>query len=376
MHTAQTTATRQDILELIRQHGVASLSYSALQEGMLWYVKPGVGFIQYEQLATVRHNAVCLGDPICAPDKMEELLQEFVAHFPDPIMIHISKETANILAKPEFGFFINEMGVETIIDVQTFTLTGSKKEYLRSQRNRATKDGVVIAEVSDSTVTAQQLKHISEEWMHKKANHDHELAFLVRPAVFENEPDVRKFVAMINRDIIGFVFFDPMYRDGKIYGYMANILRTLGERSYSVTDDIIIEAMAVFKNEGIEQLSLGFSPFFDVADTGEFNFSKPLHDLFKYAYEHANHLYSFKSLAFHKERYRPDQPGARHVKVYCASKHALPLFALYGVFRKMGIRPITQTAEHAIHCAEEMLKHLPADIQKAVHHWRHPGQIT
>jgi lysylphosphatidylglycerol synthetase-like protein (DUF2156 family) len=370
MQTATRTADADTILQLMRKHGKGSLSYSALQQGMKWFVKPGVGFIQYEQLEHLAHNAVCLGDPVCAPEEMEGMFRDFIAAFPDPMFIHLSKEAATILAKPEFNFFINEMGVETILDAQTFALTGNKKEYLRSQRNRASKDGVTVAEMSEGTVSPEQLKRISEEWMHKKANHDHELAFLVRPAVFEYEPDVRKFIAQHNGEVVGFVFFDPMYRDGKIYGYMANILRTLGERSYSVTDYIIIEALNVFKAEGIEQLSLGFCPFLNVNDNGEFNYSKPLHDLFRYAYEHANYMYSFKSLAFHKERYRPDQPGAQHITVYAASTHSLPLFMLYGVFRKMGIKPITQTAEHAVHCAEEMLKSVPSELQKLVSHWR------
>lgn len=366
-------ATREDILELLRRNGRGSLSYSALQEGMLWFVKPGVGLVQYEQLETVIHNAICLGDPISPPEAMEGLIGEFLERFHDPIFIHLSKDAAKLLEKS--GFFINEMGHETIIDIANFSLSGSKKEFLRSQRNRAQKDGVAVMELQDANVSAEKLRRISEEWMHKKAVHDHELAFLVRPAVFENEPDVRKFVAIHRDEVIGFVFFDPMYRDGKVYGYMANILRTLGERSYSITDFIILEALEKFRAEGIEELSLGFSPFSDVADTGEFKYSKPLHDLFKYTYEHANYLYSFKSLSFHKERYRPDQPGARNVKVYSATKHQLPLFALYGVFRKMGIHPITQTAEQAVHCAEEMVKNVPQEVRHLVQHWRETHKV-
>lgn len=335
---------------------------------MLWFVKPGVGLIQYELLETIAHSAICLGDPICAPEKTEELLNEFLITFPDPAFIHITKDVGKILEK--HGFFINEMGVETLIDIKTFTLSGSKKEFLRSQKNRAHKDGVVVRELEEANVTPARLRHISEQWMHTKAVHDHELAFLVRPAVFEDEPDVRKFVAMQNEDVIGFVFFDPMYRDGKPYGYMANILRTLGERSYSITDYIILEAMDKFRAEGLEVLSLGFSPFCDIADTGEFKFSKPLHDVFRYTFEHGNHLYSFKTLAFHKERYRPESPGASDMKVYSATKHLLPLFTLYGVFRKMGVHPLEQTVEHAVHSVEEMIKGIPEEARHLIHHWR------
>lgn len=363
-----TTTSRQDILDLLRLHGRGSLSYSALQEGMLWYVKPGIGLIQYEQLEPISHSPIVLGDPICQPEHADELLSDFMIAHPDPAFIHISAETGTVLEK--HGFYVNEMGVETLIEIQTFTLSGSKKEFLRSQKNRAGKDGVVVRELQEANISSDKLRHISEEWMHRKANHDHELSFLVRPAVFENEPDVRKFVAMQHEEVIGFVFFDPMYRDGKPYGYMANILRTLGERSYSITDFIILEAMEKFKREGVETLSLGFVPFYGVDDKGEFHYSKPLHDMFKYTYEHANHLYSFKSLAFHKERYRPDQPGACDVKVYAGTKHVLPMFTLYGVFRKMGIHPVTQTLEQAVECTEQMINSVPEELHHLIQHWR------
>ena len=154
-----------------------------------------------------------------------------------------------------------------------------------------------------------QLRHVSDEWLHKKTVKDHELAFVVRPAVFEDEPDVRKFIAQKDGEVIGFVFFDPMYRDGKVYSYLANILRSMSDASYSVTDFIILEAIEQFRKEGREQLSLGWSPFLNVEDTDEFHHSKRLGDLFRYTYEHANYLYSFKSLSFHKQRYRPDVKG-------------------------------------------------------------------
>lgn len=362
-------ATKQRVWDFLCKYGSGSLSYSALQEGMQWFIVPDVGFIQYEPMETIVHNAVCLGDPICAPENRERLLGEFIKKFHDPVFINISKETGKVLEK--LGFYINQMGVETSIDVQKFTLSGSKKEFLRSQKNRAAKDGVTVVEVGKAHITAKDLKHISEEWMHRKTVHDHELSFLVRPAVFEDEPEVRKFVALRNNEVVAFVFFDPLWRDGKVFGYLANILRSLGEQSYSLTDVIIIEAIAQFKSEGIEELSLGLCPFFQVEDDSDFHHSKALTELYKYAYEHANHLYAFKSLAFHKERYRPDQPGARHIKVYGATKQALPLLSLYGVFRKMGIKPITQTAEHALECAEEMARGIPEDFRKLLQHFKH-----
>jgi len=182
--------------------------------------------------------------------------------------------------------------------------------------------------------------------MNKKAASITELSLLARPAVYEDEMDVRKFYALKGEEVIGFVYFDPMYRDGKVYGYIANILRSDSNSSYSVCDFIILEAMKQFKEEGIEELSLGFSPFCDVDDTGEFNHSKTKTAVFKFMFEHCCHLYSFKSLAFHKKKYRPGIEGTREVKVYCASKTSMPIVLFYSLLYKMGLRPIAQTVCH------------------------------
>jgi lysylphosphatidylglycerol synthetase-like protein (DUF2156 family) len=369
------TGAREQVIEFMRKYGEGSLSYSALQEGMQWFVDPELGFVQYEPTETIIHRAVVLGDPVCAEENREKLIARFLEKYPDPIFIHITKPVGKILEK--LGFYINHMGMEITIDIPNFTMTGSKKEFLRSQKNRATKDGVVVAEIgAESGVSADDLRKISDEWMHRKAVHDHELQFLVRPAIFEDEFDVRKFVAIRQGKVEGFVFFDPMYRGGKVYGYMANIVRSMSDQSYSVTDFIIIEAFNKFKSEGIELLSLGFCPFFCVEDDEDLHYSKPLTAMYKHAYEHANYLYSFKSLSFHKERYRPDQPGASRLKVYSATKHVLPLITLYGVFRKMGIHPTRQSLEHAVHCAEDVAKNIPNEFKKLIQHWKHEHSHT
>jgi lysylphosphatidylglycerol synthetase-like protein (DUF2156 family) len=354
--------------ELLRRHGRGSLAYSSLQPGMEFYFQSGQGYVPFSSVPAVK-TPVVLGDPICAFGDEAKLLKDFAGDFIRPLFMHILRPSAEILQ--DQGFFINELGVETVIDLDAFTLQGKEKEYLRQQRNRATKDGVTVYEQRRSQVESQALRVISEEWIQKKAVKNHEMSFLVRPAIYEDEPDVRKFYAVKGGVTIGFVFFDPMYENEHIVGYTANILRS-NCKEYSVTDFIILEAIEKFRAEGLKEISLGFSPFYKVDDTGEFKYSKPLKELFKYTYEHADYLYHFQSLAFHKTRYRPGSPGTREIKVYGATRSKLPLFSLYTIFLKMGIRPILQTAEHAAECAEKMIHGIPDDAKKFLEHWKHP----
>ncbi len=96
-------------------------------------------------------------------------------------------------------------------------------------------------------------RKISEDWMKQKVMNDSEMQFIVRPIVYVDEIDVRKFVALKDDTVVGFIIFDPMYEDGKVKGYIANHLRSNLDRSYSVVDFILLEAMEIFKAEGKEE---------------------------------------------------------------------------------------------------------------------------
>ncbi len=342
-----------EILHYLKNYGVSSLAYSSLQEDVKTFILPGIGYIAYTTVGA--GTAVVLSDPICAPERKMELVKVFARSFPNPVFIHISRNTGRVLN--ELGYNVNEIGRETIIDPRSFCLKGSKKEFLRSQRNRAKKDMVSVVELSAADADMEEIKRLSESWIHTKTTNHNELSFLVRPAMFDDEMDVRKFYAKKDGRIIGFVWFDPIYRDEKIIGYMANILRSMAHVAYSVNDFIILEALEVFKREGIEQLSLGYSPFFEVEDCGEFKYSKLQLAAFKEIFEHCNHVYAFKALAFHKRMYRPGIDGTHEEKIYCASKNRVPFLVIVGIFRKIGLHPGEQTLYFAIHRIKEFLHH-------------------
>lgn len=341
----QATATGKFRLNQLQQFGKGSLAYSSLQTGMSYYMNNELGYVAYVPLGDSSQSVCVLADPICSEGNLKPLIDAFLKDKSDPIFLHICRPTAQILA--DLGFTVNELGVETFIDIQQFTLVGNKKQALRAARNNARKDNIKVRELSsvdDSFFKA--FKTISDDWMKQKVINDSEMTFVVRPIVYVDEVDVRRFIAVKNDEIVGFVIFDPMYENGEVMGYIANHLRSNLERNYSVVDYIILEAMETFKAEGKRELSLGLSPLAQVDDTDEFKHSKLLKAHFKYAYEKANYLYNFKNLYRHKTKYRPELPGAREEKVYCAMKTRFLLVRIYSVYRVLGLNPVKQTMSH------------------------------
>ena len=344
--TLQTgTKTAAFRIDQLKQHGRGSLAYSSLQAGMKYYMNEKLGYCAYVPLTDSEDSVCVLADPICSKENLPAFLDAFLLDKKDPIFLHASRATAEILNQR--GFSVNELGVETVIEIQNFTLTGNKKQGLRQARNNAKKDNLVCKEVLSSDPDMRKaFRKISEDWMKQKVMSDSEMQFIVRPIVYVDEIDVRKFVALKDGEVVGFIIFDPMYEDGKIKGYIANHLRSNLDRSYSVVDFILLEAMDIFKSEGKEEISLGLSPLAKVDDKEEFHHSKLLSAHFKYSFEKANYLYNFKNLYRHKSKYRPELPGAHEEKIYCCMKTRFLLVRIYDVYSVLGFHPVKQIISH------------------------------
>jgi lysylphosphatidylglycerol synthetase-like protein (DUF2156 family) len=339
---SKTTAFRIDKL---KQYGRGSLAYSSLQAGMQYYMNDKLGYCAYVSLSDSEDSVCVLADPICSKENLRAFLDAFLLEKKDPIFLHASHDTAEILN--ERGFSVNELGVETIIEIQKFTLSGNKRQALRQARNNAKRDNLVCREVLSSDPEMRKaFRKISEDWMKHKVMNDSEMQFIVRPIVYVDEIDVRKFVALKGDTVVGFIIFDPIYENGKVKGYIANHLRSNLDRSYSVVDFILLEALDIFKAEGKEELSLGLSPLAKVDDSEEFRHSKLLSAHFKYSFEKANFLYNFKNLYRHKSKYRPELPGAHEEKVYCCMKTRFLLVRIYDVYSVLGFHPIKQIISH------------------------------
>ncbi len=165
-----------DKLTFLKQYGGSSLAYSSLQAGLDYYLLPDNGYIAYSLIGDA--VPLCLADPICSITNTQELLKNFLTSYKQPMFFHVSKNVAQVLS--QIGFSINEVGTETIIDLQRFNLKGTKKEFLRHQVNLGKREGLVIKEQSYSKIGENILETISEKWLQKKVVYSHELSFIVK----------------------------------------------------------------------------------------------------------------------------------------------------------------------------------------------------
>jgi len=311
----------------LRRYGREALAYATLQEGMEYFLDDA-GYIAY---TSVRHpvfarkpKRITLSDPICAPEDLRGIIQRFLVQDRRAVFAVISEHCAEVL-RP-LGFKVNCIGCEPELPIQNYNTQGNWKELdlIKRARNEVRREGIVIREETAATLNKQGLAAVSAKWISTKLINDREVWLYARRPVFDHEEDVRKFVAYDKEGrVVGFVFYDPMYQAGKVFGYSANIVRCDEQRYGRLATAVHMVAMETFKAEGKEVLNLLLSPFVKL-NQGRYNDDFGSRIFFRLCERYGNNIYNFKGLSFHKSKYRGvDKP------LYYASNSLWPSNDVY-----------------------------------------------
>jgi phosphatidylglycerol lysyltransferase len=353
-------------LPYVTQHGSGCMAYSTLAEGVEAFVVQGTGYVAFERQRLLGDRVFALSDPIAPPERWGEVLDAFLAAHPRAMFVQLGDRAAGLLR--DRGLYVNEMGTETEIDVQTFKLGWRKRKSVTYMHGLAKRSGPTLREIPAAELSRERVRAISDEWISTRVSGSRELRFLTRPAVFGDEPGVRKFYASVEGEVIGFAYFSPMYEGGKTIGYLFDVHRQIAEAPAprddessdedagkprdvdasggtripelvakgvrgaprGLTDWMLVEAMNVFRAEGARTLSLGLSPFHDVDDKGP-GHSPFTRWLLRSCYTKLDWLYHNTGNARFKQRWK-----ATTKKVYVATRRRYPVLDLLAVYKLCG----------------------------------------
>jgi len=325
----------EERLPIVKLYGEHTLAYSTLQDGME-YFEAFDGFIAFKRggIKLLSTTGV-LDSPIVRQDNLENLLQAFVHRYPKAVFYQIDGNTAKVLDR--LGYFINEFGTDTIVDLQKFQGSWKSHKSIRRAAKKAEKAGVVVEELPMDRVPKSALEYVASEWTQQKVNQNEGQSFLTRPLVLTVEEDVRSFFAKQGDTVVGYRFFDPLYREGEVVGYYADINRILPDAPQGTSYLLALTAINKFKEEKKEKLALGFSPFAGIEPVEDMRTSKIMHLYFKWMYEKWNDIYNFKGLENHKSRFH-----GRDEKVYFACKSPRGFLPIFNGYLMTGINPVSQ----------------------------------
>ena len=129
-------------LELLKSYGTNTIAFHLVQPGLDYFDQLPHGFIAYKDYWGQRF---ALGDPVCAPEKLGEIVEQFDNDGKPITFFHISEAVGAVLDR--MGYHVNELGEEVTIDIQSYDFVGHRKVGLRNLHNNVIKSGVEVREV-------------------------------------------------------------------------------------------------------------------------------------------------------------------------------------------------------------------------------------
>lgn len=297
----------------MREYGDFSLAYATAVQAGLKYFGDHRGYLAYDE--RLGYTFV-LGDPVAAPQDRAHLVQQFLREHRRVAFCQISAATAKLVR--DCQFYINEMGIESVIELPNYNFRGQEKQWLRTADAWTSRRGYVTREESTQQVGRESIEAVSAAWRATRTVKRKEVRFLNRPFVMNDEPGTRRFFFFDPADrLLAFVFFDPIYRFGELIGYVACSKRRHPDAPSYAEQAIMKHAIEVFQREGCQELRLGLSPLAEIEDR-EFSASWFAHCAFRFAFASRwvnRFIYNVQGHAEYKRRFR-----GRAEKVYFATQ--------------------------------------------------------
>lgn len=319
----------------LRQQGRGAMAFGTLQPGMGYLWAAGVGFLAYRKRSGV---AFVLGDPVCKPADAPMMVRWAEQCLGRCAFFQLSRAVAHPLAP--MGYYVNSYGVEIVIDLPTWNLAGPVRKNLRAACRQC--GGYDIVEIGPDSAEYRETHHVSREWLDTRRVSGQEVSFLCRPTSMDTAWLVRTFVARDSAGRIqGFVHYDPLHENGRIFGYVWQAARCRTGTPARLGMAINCRAAEVFRGEGLEVLSMGLCPQHRLDDSLDIN-SPFTTTIFAYGFQRWNWIYGLKGIARHKEEY-----GGRAVLQYFASRRQYPIRELMNIYPACGVS-VTRQALRAL----------------------------
>jgi phosphatidylglycerol lysyltransferase len=255
-------------------------------------------FLMYQ---VSRRSWVALGDPVGEREDQEELVWRFRElsdrHGGWPVFYQVSAE--RLLLYVDLGLAALKLGEEARVPLADFSLEGSARAELRTQRRRAERDGASFEIVQPAALPAllPRLEAISAAWLADKATA--EKGFSVgafTPAYVANFP-----VALVRCEGDP-VAFATLWIAGSGEEVAVDLMRFGADAPRGAMDFLFIELMLWGRQQGYRWLNLGMAP---LAGLEHHPLAPAWHRVGNFVFRHGEHFYNFDGLRRYKSKFSP-----------------------------------------------------------------------
>lgn len=360
---------RETLETWVREYGTNSSSYVLLEGSKRYFTSKKVnGFIAYQLSAGV---AVIGGDPVCAPENAQFLLEDFLHAMQERPVCAYQVTPGMLTAFRRTGFKHIQIGNEAIFDLTKFTLSGGQMELVRAATNKARREGVVIFEHHPFALGAKEINKelcaVSAEWLQIKGNH--EMGFLLGSPMLERRSAKRYFVARSGGGkgrIEGFIVCEPIYGRN---GYYLDCTRRRVDAIRGTMELLTTEIFRLLRDEGYDIGSMGLAPLANLDDPDLRRYPR-LTKLMRFAYERVEGTYDFKHLYRYKAKYHPHAWERRYL---CFNQSTLSPRMLYATVQVRNAITLHSILKRETRNAPEGSSNI--GLLKRVNSWKHTASF-
>ncbi|HEX8742773.1 MAG TPA: DUF2156 domain-containing protein [Thermoleophilaceae bacterium] len=253
-----------DAVAILRRHAEHPSSFLAINDETRHFTVPTIdGLVAYRPAG--RRHVVQLFGPIAAPDQRAELMRAFRGWARSEgrriTALQLTHEEGPAFV--DDGFSVNQLGSSYSIDIESFSLRGTRFMKLRNKLSRSRRLGVVVDELDPAQASepavARELADIDATWLRAQGRLAKEMTFLVGERAGRGAPFRRVAVARHEGRITAYVTFSPCF--GSRPGWLCDLTRRRPGSPPGVIELIVHTMVERLKDEDCRWLHLGMTPF-------------------------------------------------------------------------------------------------------------------
>lgn len=244
---------------------------------------------------------IALGDPVGRRESHEELVWQFRElsdrHGGWTVFYQVSGERLPLYV--DLGLAALKLGEEARVPLTDFSLEGSARAELRTQRRRAERDGATFEVIAPANLEPllPRLRAVSDNWLEDKAVA--EKSFSV--GAFSPEY-VRNFPLALVRCEGDPVAFATLWAAGDGRELAVDLMRFGPDAPRGAMDFLFVELMLWGRAQGFQWLNLGMAP---LAGLEQHPLAPAWHRVGNFVFRHGEHFYNFDGLRRYKAKFNP-----------------------------------------------------------------------
>ncbi|WP_073469250.1 bifunctional lysylphosphatidylglycerol flippase/synthetase MprF [Aureimonas altamirensis] len=302
IHQRHRPSSGQPIPDAVRTVVATSSSTTAnlalLGDKQFLMADDGSGFVMYGQSGG---SLIALGEPVAPAAKVDELAWAF-RDLADrkalrPVFYEVSADRLPLFL--DMGLTALKLGEVARVDLTSFTLSGPKRQDMRTAMRKAEREGLEFSILPAAEVPAaiEELRLVSDAWLEMKSGAEKSFSLGYFDADY-----LANFDHAVMRKEGHIVAFANLWRSGDKSEISIDLMRHLPDVSRGVMDALFGHVLMAGKDEGYLWFDLGAAPLSGLSDRrGASRWNR----FGSMVYRRGGDLYSFDGLRAFKQKFQP-----------------------------------------------------------------------